>query len=80
MFEKGNKQEALKTYLEVVEKHAESSPAPQALYNATFTLLDLDQHAETVTRATGSCPIGGICINLKCILGDGTNDQPSSAI
>lgn len=52
MFEKGDKQEALKNYLEVVEKHAESSPAPQALYNATFTLLDLDQHAETVTRAT----------------------------
>jgi len=52
MFEKGDKQEALKQYLQVVENHADTSTAPQALYNATFTLLDLKQYDETVTRAT----------------------------
>jgi TolA-binding protein len=52
LLEKGDKQEALTQYLQVVDKHGDHSIAPQALYNATFTLLDLKQQDSAVARAT----------------------------
>ena len=52
LLEKEDKQEALKHYLQVADNHADSPIAPQALYNATFTLLDLKKHDDAVTRAT----------------------------
>ncbi len=52
LLDKGEKPEALKHYLQVADNHADSPIAPQALYNATFTLLDLKQQDAAVARAT----------------------------
>jgi TolA-binding protein len=52
LLEKGEQQAALTQYLLVVDNHGESSIAPQALYNATFALLDLKQYDEAMVRAT----------------------------
>lgn len=51
LLETGEKQPALDAYLSVVEKHADSPVAPQALYNATFAQLNLKNYDAVIAQA-----------------------------
>ena len=47
----GRRAESLPIYLEIFTKYPDHAQAPQALYNAAYTAMDLEKHAEALKHA-----------------------------